>query len=70
MLVRDLPGVSVGSIEVTVENNMVTVRAERPRTVPDGIEPVVAERPAGVFTRQLFLGEGFDTGHVEAEHRY
>jgi HSP20 family protein len=29
---------------------------------------VVAERPHGVFSRQLFLGEVLDTEHIEADY--
>jgi HSP20 family protein len=64
----DLPGVQTDSIEVTVENNVLTVRAERPRRVPDGTEPMAEERPAGVFSRQLLLGDNLDTGHIEADY--
>ena len=64
----DLPGVQPGSIDVTVENNVLTVRAERPQSAPQGTEPVVAERPAGVFTRHLILGEGLDAEHIDADY--
>lgn len=64
----DLPGVTADTIDVTVEKNTLTVRAERPRSVPDGIELIVGERPAGVFSRQLFLGDGLDTEHIEADY--
>lgn len=62
----DLPGVSPDSIDVTVEENALTVRAERPRPVPEDAEVFAAERPAGVFSRQLSLGQSIDTGHIEA----
>lgn len=64
----DLPGVSPGSIDVTVEKNMLSVRAERPEAAPDGTEYVVAERPAGVFSRQLSLSGNIDTEHIEADY--
>src|SRR5688572_23340054 len=53
----DLPGVDPDSIDITVERNVLTVRAERRLPREDVDEFVVAERPQGVFTRQLFLGE-------------
>jgi HSP20 family protein len=64
----DLPGVQADDIDLTVEKNVVTVRAER--TPPSGEveEVLVAERPQGVFTRQLFLGEMLDPGRVEADY--
>lgn len=62
----DLPGVDPDSIECTVERNVLTVRAERRRPTGDQIELVAAERPMGVFTRQLFLGDTLDTEKLEA----
>ncbi len=64
----DLPGVDPSTVELTVEKNVLTVRAERsPDWGPDA-ELVVAERPQGTFTRQLFLGETLDTDRVEASY--
>jgi HSP20 family protein len=63
----DLPGVSPDAIELDVERNVLTVKAERRPTVAgDNVEVQVAERPFGVFSRQLFLGEALDTEHVSA----
>ena len=61
----DLPGVNPDSIDLDVERNVVTVKAERaPR---DGdTELIAAERPRGVFRRQLILGDNLDTEHIEA----
>ena len=65
----DLPGVTADAIEVDVERNVLTVKAERRPTVHDeNIEMQVAERPLGVFSRQLFLGDTLDTDHVHAEY--
>ncbi|MDN3293550.1 Hsp20/alpha crystallin family protein [Streptomyces ficellus] len=64
----DLPGVDADSIDLDVERNVLTVKAER-RTVPEeGAEMVIAERPAGTFSRQLFLGETLDTDRIEASY--
>jgi HSP20 family protein len=64
----DLPGVEADSIDLTVEENVLTIRAERiPPPLSDGIEPVVAERPHGTFVRQVFLGTNLDTEHIRAE---
>ncbi|GIG87595.1 hypothetical protein Pen02_25310 [Plantactinospora endophytica] len=64
--VFDLPGVDPESIECTVERNVLTVRAERRRPTGDGVELVAAERPMGIFTRQLLLGDTLDTEKLEA----
>lgn len=64
----DLPGVDPATIDLTVEKNVLTVRAERPAAGAEGAEVLVAERPSGTFTRQLFLGETLDADHIEAHY--
>ena len=65
----DLPGVSPDAIELDVERNVLTVKAERrPPEVPEDVEMQVAERPLGAFSRQLFLGETLDTDKIEANY--
>ncbi|HEV7865191.1 MAG TPA: Hsp20/alpha crystallin family protein, partial [Acidimicrobiia bacterium] len=64
----DLPGVHADSIDLTVEKNVLTVHATRSRPEADGVEMLVAERPQGTFSRQLFLGETLDTEQMEAEY--
>ena len=63
----DLPGVDPASIDLDVERNVVTVRAERPSRASDA-ELIAAERPRGVFSRQLVLGDNLDTEHIEASY--
>ena len=63
----DLPGVDPESIELDVERNVLTVKAERrPVTTEEHVEMQVAERPLGVFSRQLFLGDTLDAEHIDA----
>ena len=64
----DLPGVDPDSIDLTVERNVLSVRAQRQRHPREGVESVIAERPMGVFTRQLFLGDMLDTDKLEADY--
>lgn len=65
----DLPGVSPDAIDLDVERNVMTVRAERRPTVSDqDVEMQVAERPLGVFSRQLFLGDSLDSEHIRASY--
>lgn len=61
----DLPGVDVDSIDVDVERHVVTIRAERPGH-DDDVEMFAAERPRGVFSRQLILGDNLDADNIEA----
>jgi HSP20 family protein len=64
----DLPGVDPASVDLTAERNMLTVRAERKPAVPNDVEWQVAERPYGVFTRQLFLGDALDAEAITADY--
>jgi HSP20 family protein len=64
----DLPGVMSESIDLTVEQNVLTVRAERTPMEGDGAQMIVAERPSGTFTRQVFLGETLDAERISADY--
>lgn len=64
----DLPGVDPDSIDVTADQGALTVRAERPYVGDEGHDWVAAERPHGVFSRQLLLGDQLDTAHVGASY--
>ena len=64
----DLPGVRADSIDLTVEQNVLTVRAERAPAQLDGAEMIVAERPIGTFTRQVFLGDTLDADQIAADY--
>ena len=63
----DLPGVDPSSVDLDVERNVLTVKAERPALNGDR-ESIAAERPRGVFSRQLFLGDNLDTERVQANY--
>ncbi|MFL4475899.1 Hsp20/alpha crystallin family protein [Paeniglutamicibacter sp. MACA_103] len=63
----DLPGVSPDSIDLDVENNVVTIKAER-GALGDEVEILAAERARGVFSRQLVLGENLDTENIDASY--
>ncbi|MGI5529898.1 Hsp20/alpha crystallin family protein [Streptomyces syringium] len=64
----DLPGVAPESIDLDAERNVLTVRAERRSSVGEDSEVVIAERPTGSFSRQLFLGETLDTERIDASY--
>ncbi|NUL45376.1 Hsp20 family protein [Cellulosimicrobium funkei] len=62
----DLPGIEVDSIDLGIEGNALTVRAERAPRAPEGSEMLASEQPRGVFSRQVILGEQLDTGAIKA----
>ena len=64
----DLPGIKPDSIDITVDHDALTVKAERPYPGEEGHDWVTAERPYGVFSRQLFLGDQLDTDAISADY--
>jgi len=64
----DLPGIDPGTIDLTVEKNVLTVTAERRLAKQEGDEITVSERPQGRFSRQLFLGESLDPENISANY--
>ena len=65
----DLPGVATDAIDIDVERNVLTVRAERrPIDLGEQATAQLTERPAGVFSRQLFLGDALDTERIDAAY--
>jgi HSP20 family protein len=63
----DLPGVAADTLDIDVERNVLTVRAERPRRNGDW-ELLASERPTGLFSRQLVLGDNLDLDRLEAAY--
>jgi HSP20 family protein len=64
----DLPGVDPAGIDITVDNKVLTVRAERKRVEGENVRYLVAERPVGSVGRQVFLSDTLDTDRLDAEY--
>jgi HSP20 family protein len=62
----DLPGVNPDDVDLTVERNVLSIRAERRSFWQEGDDVVVDETPQGTFSRQLFVGDNLDAGRLEA----
>ena len=63
----DLPGVAPDTLDIDVERNVLTVKAERPARNGDW-EALASERPKGLFSRQLVLGDNLDLEHIDAHY--
>lgn len=63
----DLPGVRPETVDIDVERNVLTIKAERPARNGDW-EMLASERPRGLFSRQLVLGDNLDLEHVRADY--
>ncbi|MWA09391.1 Hsp20/alpha crystallin family protein [Streptomyces sp. BA2] len=65
----DLPGVTAEAIDIDVERNMLTVKAERrPVTKSESVQMELSERPLGVFSRQIVLADALDTERIQADY--
>ncbi len=65
----DLPGISPETLDLDVERNVLTIKAERPRRNGDW-EMLAAERPTGLFSRQLVLGDNLDLDRIDAHYEH
>jgi HSP20 family protein len=65
----DVPGVALDDIDLTVERNVVSIRARRLPARREGDEVLIDERPHGEFARQLFLGDNLDAERLTADAR-
>jgi HSP20 family protein len=64
----DLPGIDPGSLDVTVDGNVLTVTAQRYWRPAETQHVIAAERPTGRFQRQIQLSRGLDTDNVQARY--
>jgi HSP20 family protein len=64
----DLPGVEADSIDLTCDENVLTISAERRFPSEEGDQIVVQERPQGTFNRQLLLSDALDSGRIDASY--
>lgn len=67
VLHADLPGIDPGSVSVDVENDTLTITAQR--SAPDnGVQWLANERFAGTYQRRLSLGDGVDPARITATY--
>lgn len=68
ILDADLPGIDPGSVDVDVDGQLLTIRAQRTAATREGAKWLVQERPTGTYLRQFSLGEGVDTERISASY--
>ena len=68
VLNADLPGIDPGSVDVDVDGQLLTIRAQRTAATQDGAKWLVQERPTGTYLRQFSLGEGVDAERISASY--
>jgi HSP20 family protein len=68
VLSADLPGIDPGSVDIDVDGQLLTIRAERTLPEGEGVKWITREREAASFVRQLNLGQGIDTDRIAATY--
>ena len=68
VLNADLPGIDPGSVDIDIDGQVLTIRAERTPRSQEGVKWIARERGAGTFLRQLNLGQGIDTTAISASY--
>lgn len=68
VLNADLPGIDPGSVDIDVDGQLLTIRAERTTRSQEGVKWITRERSAGTFLRQLNVGQGVDTAAISASY--
>jgi len=68
VLNADLPGIDPGSVDIDVDGQLLTIRAERTPRSQEGVTWLARERAAGSFQRQFTLGQGSDTPAISASY--
>ncbi|MER8267845.1 Hsp20/alpha crystallin family protein [Streptomyces griseus] len=70
VVVFDIPGVPADALDIDVERNMLTVKAERRPTAKktDDVKMELSERPLGIFSRQIVLADTLDTERIQADY--
>jgi HSP20 family protein len=68
VLNADLPGIDPGSVDIDVDGQLLTLRAERTPRSQEGVKWLARERNSGTFLRQLNLGQGIDTTAISASY--
>jgi HSP20 family protein len=68
VLSADLPGIDPGSVDIDVDGQLLTIRAERTLANGEGVKWITRERQSGTFLRQLSLGQGVDTERISAKY--
>jgi HSP20 family protein len=68
VLHADLPGIDPGSVDVNVENGVLTIKAQRSERTDEAVQWISSERFTGAYMRQLSLGEGIDADKISATY--
>ncbi|TQC41823.1 Hsp20/alpha crystallin family protein [Rhodococcus sp. WS4] len=68
VLHADLPGVDPGTVDVSVDGGILTVKAQRSERTEHDVQWLTSERFTGSYLRQLSLGQDIDADHIAATY--
>ncbi len=68
VLNADMPGVDPGSVDIDIDGQLLTIRAQRTSATAEGVKWLSQERPSGTYVRQFSVGEGVDTSAISASY--
>ena len=68
VLNADLPGIDPSSVDIDVDGQLLSIRAERAPRADDGMKLLARERSTGTFLRRFTLGQGVDTAGISASY--
>ncbi|MBX3195517.1 MAG: Hsp20/alpha crystallin family protein [Schumannella sp.] len=66
VLNADLPGIDPSSVDIKVDGQLLSIRAERPAPSTEGVTYLARERRTGTFLRRFTLGQNVDTAGITA----
>jgi HSP20 family protein len=70
VLSADLPGIDPESVDLDVDGQLLTIRAERRAPVSEDVRWLTHERPYGSYMRQFTLGDGVDIDRITANYEH
>jgi HSP20 family protein len=70
VLSADLPGIDPESVDLDIDGQLLTIRAERQQPMDDDVKWLVHERPYGSYMRQFTLGDGVDRDRITANYAH
>jgi HSP20 family protein len=68
VLNADLPGIDPSSVNLDVDGQLLTIRAERVAPSQEGLKWLARENRSGSFVRRLTLGDGVDSENISASY--
>jgi len=68
VLNADLPGIDPTSVDIDVDGQLLSIRAERPAPATDGVTWIARERSTGPFLRRFSLGQSVDSANISASY--